>query len=239
MLDNIIDGLKPLAIDIASLTPDPDNARRHSDRNLDAIARSLSQFGQRKPIVVQKQGMVVRAGNGTLDAAQRLGWKQIAAVIVDEDSAEAAAFAIADNRTGELAEWDHRALAATLTALNDNWVDYDPHLLGFDEGEVARLMADFAPFDAAGDPPIATVPGEAEPKAAPPKKTKAAPEQVQLPDPVAPQTTGVQAVQLFLDPTQHEAVLEDIRALSAHFQTTNVTDTVIRALQSARKSHGV
>ena len=49
---------------IESLELDPNNARKHSKRNLDAIAASLEKFGQRKPIVIHN-GVVI-AGNGTL-----------------------------------------------------------------------------------------------------------------------------------------------------------------------------
>jgi ParB-like chromosome segregation protein Spo0J len=62
-------------IAIADLSLDPNNARKHSQRNLDAIAASLKQFGQRKPIVVHRG--VVLAGNGTVEAAKTLGWTEI------------------------------------------------------------------------------------------------------------------------------------------------------------------
>ena len=63
---------------IASLSPDPANARRHPERNLEQIKASLRRFGQQKPIVVDAAN-VVRAGNGTLAAAKSLGWTTIAA----------------------------------------------------------------------------------------------------------------------------------------------------------------
>lgn len=96
---------------ISQLTPDPANARRHGDSNLSAIAASLEQFGQRKPIVVSKDNIVV-AGNGTMRAAQSLGWELIDAVRVPADWSEAKikAFALADNRVAELAEWDTSVL---------------------------------------------------------------------------------------------------------------------------------
>lgn len=96
---------------ISQLTPDPANARRHGDSNLSAIAASLEQFGQRKPIVVSKDNIVV-AGNGTMRAAQQLGWELIDAVRVPADWSEAKikAFALADNRVAELAEWDTSVL---------------------------------------------------------------------------------------------------------------------------------
>src|SRR5438874_8509523 len=90
---------------ISSLHLDPANARRHPARNLDAIKASLARFGQQKPIVVDAAG-ICRAGNGTLAAARALGWATIRAVRTPLAGAEAAAYAIADNRTAELAEWD-------------------------------------------------------------------------------------------------------------------------------------
>lgn len=117
---NITEDLKHLAQSTSNLVLDPANARKHNKRNVEAIAASLSKFGQRKPIVVQKDGMVVRAGNGTLDAAKSLGWTHIAAVVLDDDNTTATAFAIADNRTAELAEWDAESLASLLGQLDTN-----------------------------------------------------------------------------------------------------------------------
>lgn len=103
-------------VPIASLTIDPANARKHPEKNLDAIRGSLARFGQQKPIVVDSSN-VVRAGNGTLEAARSLGWTEIAVIVSDLAGAEMQAFAIADNRTAELATWDDEVLQATLAAL--------------------------------------------------------------------------------------------------------------------------
>ena len=134
----IVDSLLPLAIDIGSVVPDARNARLHSARSITAIQESLRQFGQRKPIIVQRQGMVVRAGNGTLEAARRLGWDRIAAVLLDDSDATAQAYAIADNRTAELAEWDFETLAGTLKALKDT--DIDINALGWADFELEPLL---------------------------------------------------------------------------------------------------
>ena len=115
----ILEQLKPLAVDISKLTLDPANARQHSERNLVSIQNSLSRFGQRKPIVVQKKGMVIRAGNGTVEAAKKLGWTEVAAVIIDEDNLEATSYAIADNRTGDLSDWDYNTLSELMRELDD------------------------------------------------------------------------------------------------------------------------
>ena len=101
---------------ISDLSNDPANARKHNDRNIDAIIASLRRFGQQKPIVVDSSG-VVRAGNGTLEAARRLGWESIDCVTTSLQGSDAIAYAIADNRTAELAEWDEDTLAAQLNGL--------------------------------------------------------------------------------------------------------------------------
>ncbi|MCH9835783.1 site-specific DNA-methyltransferase [bacterium] len=122
---------------VDDIHPDPSNARKHSPRNIDAIAASLHRFGQQKPIVVDSSG-VVRAGNGTLEAAKKLGWSEVAVVESDLEGAEMTAFAIADNRTAELAEWDDEVLAATLQALDD--ADVPLADAGFTAEELAEVQ---------------------------------------------------------------------------------------------------
>lgn len=106
----IAEQLRALAVPIADLVPDPANARKHGTENLTAIKASLRVYGQRKPVVVNKRNGVVEAGNGTLAAAIALKWTHVAAVYVDDDPSTAAGFAIADNRSAELADWDGEAL---------------------------------------------------------------------------------------------------------------------------------
>lgn len=115
--ERILEELRQFMIPIADLNLDPRNARLHDDRNIAAIAHSLKRFGQRRLAVVQKDGMVVRAGNGMIEAARRLGWKNIAAIVVDEPNELAREYALADNRTAELAEWDRVVLANELREL--------------------------------------------------------------------------------------------------------------------------
>ena len=105
-LGRVAPGLEPLLRPVADLRLDPANARAHSERNVQAIADSLARFGQQKPHVVITSDGVVVAGNGTLEAARLLGWTQIACVTTDLEGGDVRGFAIADNRTAELAEWD-------------------------------------------------------------------------------------------------------------------------------------
>lgn len=140
------DGAGGLAlIPIERLSFDPANARRHPEKNHEATRASLRRFGQRTPIVVQKQGMIVRAGNDRLRVFQEEGWSHVAALVVDENSVDATAYAIADNRTGELAEWDDDTLAKQLRALIDDGVDP----IGFDDDDLGELIETLG--DAAGE----------------------------------------------------------------------------------------
>ena len=109
-LSHLAEPLRRLAAPCDGLVLDPANARRHGAANLAAIQGSLAVYGQRKPIVVNRRTRTVIAGNGTLEAARALGWTRLAVLFTDDDPVTAAGYAIADNRTAELAEWDPEAL---------------------------------------------------------------------------------------------------------------------------------
>ena len=122
----------------ASLTLDDRNARTHGRRNLDAIKASLVAFGQRRPLVVMPDGTVI-AGNGTLEAIRELGWADVAVTVVPADwtAEQARAYALADNRTAELAAWDSDVLLDTLSELDAAGWSVDA--LGWDTRDLARI----------------------------------------------------------------------------------------------------
>ena len=121
---------------ITELSLDPSNVRKHSRRNIDAIKASLRKFGQQKPIVVDAKGIVL-AGNGTLTAAQELGWTKIDITRTELTGVEATAFAIADNRTAELAEWEDK-LVDVIKSLMVAGVDGND--IGFNQMEIDDMM---------------------------------------------------------------------------------------------------
>jgi len=147
--------LKIESVAVESLVPDPNNARKHSDANLSAIASSLQEFGQRKPIVVTAGNLIV-AGNGTVEAARVLGLTSVDVVRVPKDwSAEqATAFALADNRSAELAEWIPEVLSAQLVELAV--AGFDVEALGFDVPEPVKSL-DEVVEDEVPDPPTDAV----------------------------------------------------------------------------------
>lgn len=137
-------------IALSELTPDPSNARKHSRRNLKAIAESLKRFGQQKPIVVNQHNQII-AGHGTFAAAASIGWQTIAMVRSDLAGNEAMAYAIADNRSAELAQWNNDILAQQLATLQ-----IDPTLpsdaCGFDEAQIQAVIDEATGL--VNDPPI-------------------------------------------------------------------------------------
>jgi len=160
--DRLLTTMKIERITLDALTCDPANARKHDKRNLDAIKGSLQRFGQQHPIIVDAAG-VIRAGNGRFMAMRALGWSECDIVRSDLKGSEATAFAIADNRTAELAAWDDDALAQQLAALQ-----IEDELLalatGYDAKEIAALALDASELveDEVPEPPAdpITKPGD-------------------------------------------------------------------------------
>lgn len=114
-MNNIATDLTALATPLDGLKPLPGNPRKG---DVDAVMRSYERFGQRKPIVALRDGTVI-AGNHQLEAAKRLGWDLIAVVFTDDDESTAKAYALADNRVGELGGYDDQALLELLLDVDD------------------------------------------------------------------------------------------------------------------------
>ena len=146
----IIDSLIPLIVEIKSIQPDARNARKHPQRNLDTIKKSLQTYGQRKPIVVNSKTGVIEAGNGLYSAAVELGWTEIAAVMVEDDHATATGYALMDNKSADLSEWDLPTLKDILEELDSGAFDMDNTGFAIDEIEV--LMTQFNPVDISDQP---------------------------------------------------------------------------------------
>ena len=116
----MVEPLQIHVLPISELTPDPNNARVHKRKSLDALCESLSTFGQRKPILITKDKVVI-AGNGTLAAAQILEWQTINCTYVPSEwsQQQITAYALADNATAELSTWDEDLLQVQLEGLKD------------------------------------------------------------------------------------------------------------------------
>lgn len=132
--------MKIKEVSLSSIAQDPNNVRRHPTKNLAAIKGSLAKFGQQKPIVIDDRGIIL-AGNGTYAAALELGWDTIKVVVTDiKESFLKTAFALADNRTAELAEWDLDGLDVQLGLLKAE--DFNIGDIGFND-DPSKWASDF------------------------------------------------------------------------------------------------
>ena len=129
--------MKIETVPVTDLTPHPQNARAHSEANIQAIASSLTEFGQTKPIVVGKNNHVL-AGCGTLQAAKRLAWETIGIVRVDLPSDMELAYAVADNKTTDMSEFDFEKLSVVMRGLEEGGTDLD--VTAFSEYERSPLL---------------------------------------------------------------------------------------------------
>jgi len=111
---------------------------RVNDQAVDAVATSLREFGFRQPIVVDGDSVII-VGHTRWKAARKLGLAKVPVhVATDLSPEQIKAYRIADNQTATLAEWDFDLLPIELKDLQG--ADYDLSLLGFDDGELAKLL---------------------------------------------------------------------------------------------------
>ena len=121
-----------MAFPLADLRQDPRNARMHGPKNRSAVRASLERFGWRGVVVALSGSHQILAGHARVSEALALGWTHAPVLFVNDAKEAAAAFALADNRTSELAEWDDDVLRELL----GEGVDF----LGFDERDLAELL---------------------------------------------------------------------------------------------------
>jgi ParB-like chromosome segregation protein Spo0J len=139
--------------------PDPGNARRHSEKQIRQIARSIETFGFNVPILVDGGGNVV-AGHGRLAAARRLGRSEIPTIRLEHlTEAQKRAFMIADNRLAEVAEWDDRRLGEELEALAGVELDFDLEAIGFETDEIDLRIESLNAAERCNDEPPILAPG--------------------------------------------------------------------------------
>jgi DNA modification methylase/ParB-like chromosome segregation protein Spo0J len=116
------------------------NPRTHSPEQVEQIAASISEFGFVNPILVGTDGKII-AGEGRFRAAQTLGLRKVPVIKLGHLSeVQRRALAIADNQLALNASWDERMLRKQLATLKD--ANFDLDLLGFDDLELARQLAD-------------------------------------------------------------------------------------------------
>lgn len=112
---------------ISEVKPYPNNPRNNDD-GVEAVANSIKEFGWQQPIVVDKDNVII-VGHTRYKAAKKLGMKEVPVVVANNLTPEQVkAYRLADNKTGELTDWDMSLLDDELGDIADiNMSDF-----GFD-----------------------------------------------------------------------------------------------------------
>ncbi len=113
---------------------------RQNDVAVEAVARSIEEFGFRQPIVIDTEGIIV-VGHARYKAAVKLGLEEVPVHVAKELTPEQIrAYRIADNKIADLATWDMNLLPEELAALKAE--DFDLSLIGFSEEELGALLGE-------------------------------------------------------------------------------------------------
>ena len=119
-----------VSVSISSIKPYPGNPRKG---DISAIAASLVEYGQYRPLVVSKNTNYILAGNHTWHAAKKLKWKQVAVTYVEVSKETEKRIVLADNRIHELGDYDNSMLLDLLKDMEDL------ASTGYDETDVDKL----------------------------------------------------------------------------------------------------
>ena len=127
-------------VETSKLIPYVNNARTHSQEQVNKLRGSLREFGFINPVIIDSDFNVI-AGHGRLMAAKEEGIEEVPCVLVDYlTEAQKKAYILADNRYAQDAGWDEEMLKLEIEALEG--MDFDVSLTGFDDQEIADLFAD-------------------------------------------------------------------------------------------------
>jgi site-specific DNA-methyltransferase (adenine-specific) len=127
-------------IETERLVPYARNSRTHNDEQIQQIMGSIKEFGFTNPVLIDGGGVII-AGHGRTMAAQRLQMKEVPCLRLSHlTEVQKRAYVIADNKLALNAGWDDAMLALELRNLRDD--DFDLSLTGFDDDELASLLAE-------------------------------------------------------------------------------------------------
>lgn len=125
---------------IEELKGNSKNPRKHSDRQLNALVKSIKCFGFNIPIAVNAQSEIL-CGHARIEAAKKLGIKEVPVIRLDHLSeSQARAFMLADNKLSEMGSWDQKFLKVHLQELSSIDLNFDIEATGFTVGEIDLIL---------------------------------------------------------------------------------------------------
>jgi len=131
---------------VSSLKPYERNAKIHGKEQIEKLKASILEFGFLTPCLIDRDNNII-AGHGRVMAASELGMQTVPCVYIEGLSeAQRRAYILADNRLGELGEWDMDIVDLELTELDD--MNFDVSVTGFElpsEDDDVEITEDEAP----------------------------------------------------------------------------------------------
>jgi len=125
-------------VPLASIRPNPRNARRHSAKQIAKLAAAIAEFGFNVPIVIDEGGMIL-CGHARYEAAVKLRMPSAPCIQVSHlTEAQKTGFAIADNQLGDLSTFDDEKLKAEIEYLIA--LDFNVELTGLDTAQIDILL---------------------------------------------------------------------------------------------------
>lgn len=122
-------------IEINNLIPYENNARLHSEEQIEKIINSIKEFGFINPVIIDENNMIL-VGHGRVTAAAKTGLKEVPCIKVENlTNDQKKAYILADNKLSDLSEWDYNLLNFELET-----IDLDMELFGF---EIEDISDDF------------------------------------------------------------------------------------------------
>lgn len=125
-MKNKLEDLKIEKVKLSELKLDLNNLRGHGQSQIDLIVRSLTIFGQFKPIIVDKNTMEVKIGNGRLMAMRKMGWSQCDCILIDWEDKKG--LEVIDNRLNELSSWQDKDLNKWFKDKGSDWWGIDEEI---------------------------------------------------------------------------------------------------------------
>ena len=133
------------SVEIAKIKPYKNNAKIHGKNQLKKLQESISEFGFLTPCLIDQEYNLI-AGHGRVEAAKALGMKEVPCVFVENlNSTQRRAYILADNRLGELGEWDMDLVSQELQTLSDS--GFNLELTGFTFDDITSDDIDFSELD--------------------------------------------------------------------------------------------
>ena len=200
-------------IDINLIKPYKNNPREISKEAVDKVKKSIKEFGNNQPIVIDQNNFIV-VGHTRWKALKALNKKTAYIIKRDFEKGKAMAYRIMDNRSAEESKWDNKLLASELNILKD--FNFDLDLTGFNLSELENLSKD------------KELEFKQDPNTLMDNFTTEFPEGMQV--------SHIKMVQLFLTIETEKQFKIWIAELQKQLGTDNLTDTVYKVIENAHNN---